>query len=47
MLEQFVKNHYPWDGLTLDKLVEDCVSWDRPYAGTLLPEQQQEQPVMN
>ena len=24
MLEQFMKNYSPWEGLTLEKFVEDC-----------------------
>ncbi|GAB0201606.1 5'-AMP-activated protein kinase catalytic subunit alpha-1-like [Grus japonensis] len=32
MLEQ-VKNGSPWEGLTLEKLVEDCLPWEGPHAG--------------
>jgi len=33
MLEQFVKNCSPWEGVILEKLLKDCVSWERPHAG--------------
>ena len=32
-LEQFVKNCSLQEGLTLEKLVEDCLSWEAPHAG--------------
>jgi len=33
MLEQFVKDGTPWEGLTLEKFVESCLSWVGPHAG--------------
>ncbi|GAB0186948.1 EH domain-containing protein 4 [Grus japonensis] len=36
MLEQFMKNCSLWEGregLTLEKLVEDCLPWEEPHAG--------------
>ena len=33
MLEQFVKNCSPWEGLTLEKFVKDCLPWEGPHAG--------------
>ncbi|KAJ7399547.1 hypothetical protein BTVI_113888 [Pitangus sulphuratus] len=32
MLEQFVKNCSPWEGLTLEKLIEDCLLWEAPHS---------------
>ncbi|KAK4810941.1 hypothetical protein QYF61_013349 [Mycteria americana] len=33
MLEQFVKNCSPWEGLMLENFVEDCLLWEGPHAG--------------
>ena len=33
MLEQFVKNCSPWEGLMLEKFFEDCLLWKGPHAG--------------
>ncbi|KAK4816678.1 hypothetical protein QYF61_019914 [Mycteria americana] len=33
MLEQLVKNWSPWEGLTLEKFVNDCLPWVGPHAG--------------
>jgi len=32
-LEQFMKSYSPWEGLALEKIVEDCVPWEGPHAG--------------
>jgi len=29
-----VKNCSPWEGLTLEKFVEDCLLWEGSHAGT-------------
>jgi len=33
MLKKFVKNFSPWEGLTLEKFMEDCLQWEAPHAG--------------
>ena len=33
MLEQFVKDCSPWERLTLEKLMENCLPWVGPHTG--------------
>ena len=33
MLEQFMKDCSPREGLMLEKFVEDCLPWEGPHAG--------------
>jgi len=33
MLEQFLKNCNPVEGLTLEKFVKDCILWEGPHPG--------------
>jgi len=33
MLEHLVKSCSPWEGLTLEKFVENCLLWEGPHSG--------------
>jgi len=35
LVKQFMKNCSPWEGLTLEKIVEDCLPWEGPHAAAV------------